>query len=320
MVTQSFWLKESSFREQPAVLYMKDLLLVLEGSTGSNSSSEVPLVLFYSNNPEINVLFEDNVRAVPTIKTSELDFNRDGLADQLLFNISMPLLPSDRILRARLALILRYELTSRFRLKMQTMALIDESTSIPAQSLTVDGDLRLFQRGLLDTVSDNIQFDTPVIDYFGTSGSSTRNWAPVDAGVGASSLSISVARNGGMAGGKRGMAQAWSQVVGAFLDRNVRTTYLFTNPLWLSPRAQSEPFALTGRIRFPEDRIAYRPGALEVIKFAWIQFLAHFVVVATLCRWIFVWSIKCQIVSTHVAVDVLPRHHTVASGFKTYPF
>ncbi|KAI8853931.1 transmembrane protein 231-domain-containing protein [Chytridium lagenaria] len=212
MVTQSFWLKENTFREQPSVLYMKDLLLVLEGTTGTGTN-ESPLVLFYANNPDLNQLFEDNVRAVPSVKTSELDFNRDGLPDQLLFNISMPLLPTDRIFRARLALVLRYELSVR---------------------------------------------------------SPSMNWAPVGLGVGASSFPIPVARN-------------------------------------------------AARVRFSEDRIVYRPGSLEVLKAAWIQYLSHLIVTVTLCRWVFVWAVRCQIVPTHIAVDVLPRHASVSNGFKSYP-
>ncbi|KAJ3104284.1 hypothetical protein HDU97_009360 [Phlyctochytrium planicorne] len=290
---------------------MKDLLLVLEGTTGPAGTA--PLTLFYSNNPDINLLFEDNVRAVPIIKTTELDFNRDGLQDQLQFNITMPLLPNDSILRVRLALILRYELTSRFRFKMQTLALLDESTGIPSQSLQVDGDLRIFQRNLLNTDEDSVQFDAPIVDLFGSGIGSSQGWAPLDETFGRSAL-------GRWERGRRGMGQAWSQIVASFLERNVRTTFAFTSPIWQSPRGQSEPFTLTGRVRFPEDKFLYRPGSLEVIKFGYIQFLAHFVLVASVCRWIFVWAIKSQIVATHVAVDVLPRYQPGRNGFKVYPF
>ncbi|KAJ3113428.1 hypothetical protein HDU96_003401 [Phlyctochytrium bullatum] len=352
MVTQSFWLKENSFREQPSVLFMKDLLFVLEGTTGT--SGDTPLALFYSNNPDLNSLFEDGVRAVPTIKTAELDFDRDGIFDQLVFNISMPLLPTDRIYRVRVALMLRYELMSRFRLKMQTLAVADQATPLPAHSLYLDGDLRLFQRGLLDTDSDNIVFDVPIVDFFGVPPSSpAQNWPSSDTSgssavqtntsavrrkaqldisatdVRRSAAGMEVLKNGAVVlangvGEIAGTNQAWGNVISAFLDRNVRTTFEVSQPLWQHPRAAAQPFVLSGRVRFPEEKVLYRPGAFEVIKFAWMQYLAHAVVVGVLCRWVFVWAIRCQVVPTYVVVDVLPRHHQVkgnlASGFKAYPF
>jgi hypothetical protein len=61
----ALWIKENSFREQPAVYYMKDLMLFMEGSTKSTGD---PISIFYSTNPDINYLFEDEVRGVPTIR------------------------------------------------------------------------------------------------------------------------------------------------------------------------------------------------------------------------------------------------------------
>jgi hypothetical protein len=48
---------------------------------------------------------------------------------------------------------------------MQSMALIDSSSPIPASTLYVDGDLRMAQRTLLDYGVDSIVYDLPVVNY-----------------------------------------------------------------------------------------------------------------------------------------------------------
>ena len=57
---------------------------------------------------------------------------------------------------------------------MQSMAMMDEMSSLPASSINVNGKLRLVQQTLLVANSNNVRYDTPVVNYtLSTSGPST---------------------------------------------------------------------------------------------------------------------------------------------------
>jgi len=44
--------------------------------------------------------------------------------------------------------------------------------------------------------------------------------------------------------------------------------------VWTSGRAAGQPFVIQGTIFYPEETIMYRPGFWQLIKMAWIQYLA----------------------------------------------
>ncbi|ORY40115.1 hypothetical protein BCR33DRAFT_719522 [Rhizoclosmatium globosum] len=128
----SFWLKMNTFIAQPAVTYMRDSLLLVDG---------------------VDALFESNVMAVPNIKVTEFDADNDGIADFLNFTIRVPLNQFDYVRRVRLAMFLRYDLDSVARMTMQSAILIDESTPSSASSLFVNADLKILIRTKLDLTS-----------------------------------------------------------------------------------------------------------------------------------------------------------------------
>ncbi|KAJ3031206.1 UNVERIFIED_CONTAM: Chromodomain-helicase-DNA-binding protein 1-like [Siphonaria sp. JEL0065] len=271
-------------QSQPAVTYMRDSLIILDGVDAVTS---VPYSYFFSTNPKLNQLFEANIKSVPNIKVSEVDETNDGIADYLSFTIRVPLQPTDSIQRVRVAMFLRYDLESVARMTMQSAILFDESTSVSASSFRINADLRIVQRELLFPPIDNYDYNTAIMNYtFLSTGKNTDSYL-------------------------------WSKIIERYEDRNIRTKLDVTSPpTWESPRAINQPFTIHGKIRYSKDMYSYRPSIMEVLKAAWIQYLAYFVLIYTACRIVFRWAIRSGVVGSHVIVDVMPKQ----DGFRGHVF
>ena len=89
-----------------------------------------------------------------------------------------------------------------------------------------------------------------------------------------------------------------------------------SDPIWKIGRGTGEPFQITGKIRYPEDRIYYQPGALEVLKNSWIQYLS--VLLVTWYLFLKCWSylITSRILSSRVVIDKVP----ILTGSKRHAF
>ncbi|KAJ3413050.1 hypothetical protein HDV05_008571 [Chytridiales sp. JEL 0842] len=282
-ISQSLWVKENTFREQPGVFYTKQALINLDGV--SKATGE-PINVFFSTMGDVNLLYEQSVRGVPTIATTERDEDRDRLVDTMEFEIKVPLLESDSIHRVRVAFFVLYELNGFIRLTMQSMAHFESSTPIPASAVYVDGDLKFNQRKLLDWGIDSLEYNFPVLN---------------------ASLAVQ---------GADSRALGWERVLGGYMDRDFRTDLVTSTPVWTHSRAPGEPFIISGKIRFSSDKFLYRPGVLEVLKMSWIQYFSIFAIVGWILRCVYVWMVKAQMVKTHVVVDVLPKQ----GGFKAHMF
>jgi hypothetical protein len=78
-------------------------------------------------------------------------------------------------------------------------------------------------------------------------------------------------------------------------------------PVWTSGRAASQPFVISGRIRYSEDSFQYRPGGAEIFKWGWIQFYSIYVLVAAFVLPIMGFMIKNQmVINTRLAMDRVP--------------
>uniref|UniRef100_A0A8D0GCY6 Transmembrane protein 231 n=1 Tax=Sphenodon punctatus TaxID=8508 RepID=A0A8D0GCY6_SPHPU len=98
-----FWLKQSTYMEQPTVQFQYEVLLVALTGTGPGS------FLTWSTFPTFNRLQEDRLR-VPLISTREEDKNQDGKMDQLLFKLELPLESTEQVFGVQLILTFSYQL------------------------------------------------------------------------------------------------------------------------------------------------------------------------------------------------------------------
>ncbi|XP_013010411.1 transmembrane protein 231 isoform X2 [Cavia porcellus] len=101
--SHGFWLKRSSYEEQPTVRFLHQVLLValLQPEQGG--------FLAWSTFPAFNRLQGDRLR-VPLVSTREEDRNQDGKADVLHFNLELPLQSTEHVLGVQLLLTFTYQL------------------------------------------------------------------------------------------------------------------------------------------------------------------------------------------------------------------
>jgi len=59
-------------------------------------------------------------------------------------------------------------------------------------------------------------------------------------------------------------------------------------------------------LRFPKQEIPYIPGPAEVIKVAWVQYLAIFIILAWIMSFVRSYVFRYQVVETYVTNDMKP--------------
>uniref|UniRef100_A0A2R8MP92 Transmembrane protein 231 n=1 Tax=Callithrix jacchus TaxID=9483 RepID=A0A2R8MP92_CALJA len=101
--SHGFWLKRSSYEEQPAVRFQHQVLLV--ALLGPESGG----FLAWSTFPAFNRLQGDRLR-VPFVSTREEDRNQDGKMDMLHFKLELPLQSTEHVLGVQLILTFSYQL------------------------------------------------------------------------------------------------------------------------------------------------------------------------------------------------------------------
>ncbi|XP_037595205.1 transmembrane protein 231 [Cebus imitator] len=137
--SHGFWLKRSSYEEQPTVRFQHQVLLV--ALLGPESGG----FLAWSTFPAFNRLQGDRLR-VPFVSTREEDRNQDGKMDMLHFKLELPLQSTEHVLGVQLILTFSYQLHRMSTFVMQSMAFLQSSFAIPGSQLYVNGDLRLQQK------------------------------------------------------------------------------------------------------------------------------------------------------------------------------
>ncbi|XP_046842475.1 transmembrane protein 231-like [Xenia sp. Carnegie-2017] len=237
--SKGFWLKESSYKEQPEVHFKHEFIVLLQGLTSRS-------YVAYSTYQKFNNLVNDKLR-IPVVKSFEEDKNRDGKNDVLNFTLEMPLTDKESAYGVQLLLVFEYKLQRFSTLVMESMAYIHHSSGAPGAEFVTIGELRLKQKSLLRHSGRSTTYNTTVID-------STSTFAE---------------------------AYDFTNIFRQYFIRNVTTEYESVYPLWRTGRNIEAPFVLKATIYYPEERIFYRPGFWQLIKYAWIQYLAILVVLTS---------------------------------------
>lgn len=225
-----FWLKESTYREQPEVNYKHHLILLVQGSDPGS-------LIGYSTYPNFNLLLGDKIR-IPTIRSFELDEDYDGRKDYLQFNIDVPLLNHEKIQSVQLLFFFDYKLHKFASLQMESLAYIYYTSPSPGKDFYTQGELRFQQKAPLPHKGSFTQFNASIIDPKASTVNELR----------------------------------LQTIFEKYQGRKVRTDYIGRCPVWKS--GLGSPFTIKGKIEYPDETIIYRPGFWQLIKFAWIQYLA----------------------------------------------
>lgn len=136
--SQGFWIKRSSYEEQPVVRFQYQTLLVAATSTGGD-------YVAWSTFPHLNNMLGSKLR-IPTVHVREEDQNEDGKLDLLIFKLKLPLKPEEQVYSVQLLLTFNYQLFRMSTVVMQSLAYVQHSSSVPGAKLFISGDLRLQQR------------------------------------------------------------------------------------------------------------------------------------------------------------------------------
>ncbi|XP_077840040.1 transmembrane protein 231 isoform X9 [Macaca mulatta] len=155
--SHGFWLKRSSYEEQPTVRFQHQVLLV--ALLGPESGG----FLAWSTFPAFNRLQGDRLR-VPLVSTREEDRNQDGKMDMLHFKLELPLQSTEHVLGVQLILTFSYQLHRMVTLVMQSMAFLQSSFPVPGSQLYVNGDLRLQQKQPLSCGGLDARYNVSVIN------------------------------------------------------------------------------------------------------------------------------------------------------------
>ncbi|EPY74235.1 carbohydrate sulfotransferase 6-like protein [Camelus ferus] len=155
--SHGFWLKRSSYAEQPTVRFQHQVLLV------ALLGPEHGGFLAWSTFPAFNRLQGSHLR-VPLVSTREEDRNQDGKMDMLHFKLELPLQSMEHVLGVQLILTFSYQLHRMSTFVMQSMAFLQSSFAVPGSQLYVNGDLRLQQKQPLSYGGLDTRYNVSVIN------------------------------------------------------------------------------------------------------------------------------------------------------------
>ncbi|KAG8437466.1 hypothetical protein GDO86_008243 [Hymenochirus boettgeri] len=151
-----FWLKQSSYEEQPNIRFQYNVLLLAFNSTNGD-------YLAWSTYQGFNTLLGNRLR-LPQLSAREEDRNQDGKMDMLYFQMDLPQQPTENIYGVQLILTFSYQLSRMSTFVMQSMAFIQYSSPIPGAQLYINGDLKLQQRSPLNHRGLDTTYNVSVIN------------------------------------------------------------------------------------------------------------------------------------------------------------
>jgi len=219
--------------------------------TGRDNTDFSLMVWSTSNN--FNSLMQNQLR-IPAIRSHEHDDNLDGINDWLDFEADIPLRDDEKISSVSVLLTFDYQLNEMTELRMES-ALWFTFTGVGSGSeLSVDGPLVLKQKDALGWQGQRNVYNVPVINTSAISAD----------------------------------AYNFATVLRDYANRNETTVYSPSHTVWAADRGSDQPFKLRMRVRYDAQRICYRPGFLQELKFGWIQYLAiliPFVIWFDYVRW-----------------------------------
>lgn len=206
--------------------------------------SETQGSLVFSSMSYLNNLYFDRLAPI-TIQSMALDSNYDGKPDLYDFNFTLTTAP-DKLRSIKVLTFFDYRMRGRVRFDMVTMAFADVDMPSGGAFVYIDGELALRQK---QAVGSGSQVRTVYNQTFYDQDATSQTYLPT--------------------------------VLSAFNDRNETTEFsLFHKPL-VTSASGGNTVKVHMKVRIPAHQVVlYRPGFLELMKFAWIQYICIFIPVA----------------------------------------
>lgn len=240
-----FWAKESFVRERPLVRFTHEVLVEGFGATSSERFG-------WSTSGDLNAALGDAFRSCE-LRTWSDDFNRDGSPEALHFKLSVPLASATgngaplaiHSFSILVGLEAVYSNEAHSPLSVTGVAFAQASSPLAGARWSQRGDLLLDASAPLEAYTDAPRpaCDTPF-----------------------SLLQQPV--------GEDGLAQTAHDVLARYAACNDTIRLVPHAPLWTPGAADSFEAELT--VAVPSANVFYRPSVAELLKLAWVQYLALF--------------------------------------------
>ena len=274
-----FWLKSSTYVEQPDVEYQYSVLV---NGFGTSAGGSDDLRVVYSTSNAVNALFPDEARSA-LLSSREVDANEDGLVDRVEVNLQLPLGPAEKLTSVDMLVFFQHRLKRRAKLVFDSLAHVSHSGGAPGRGFTVDGDLSVRQVWLAFVKGGfKVPYeDDPLFDV----------------------ADISSAEQ-----------VSFGRILARHAARNLTAVFTPTYAHW-QPESMHVPanggalgdggrvFNLTATFRIGQQEIVYTPGVGEVVKEAWVEYLAFLLLTYFLLHRLLAFVYYHQLVDTRVYVD-----------------
>lgn len=250
--SEHFWNANAFFISQPIVQYAYKAIVEYRGL---DTATATPISLSASSSSFISSLALQTSRQA-VFESMRRDDNNDGITDSFSFRIELPLKPSERILGFTALLFFETDIKGQVTYNFDSLAYVSHDSAVPLTSVSVDGEYLLRQGDVLQSKGGT---HTPYLGYellpttFTSRLSSTRFAVPY--------------------------------IASQYASRNI--SMQFSPSVVSSVQAPSKPvlgndapsFVASVTLRIPVQSIRYRAPASQMLKDAWIQYMAFFLVV-----------------------------------------
>lgn len=273
--SEGFWKKSDVYLEQPHINFKHEMILLLE-------TENLDQTLAWSTDNRFNLLMQDQAR-IPSIKSSETDWNRDGIKDYLDLEIKMPLTNRENVYGIKLMVFFDVKFHFFSQVGMEAMAYLCSNSGMPSSRLDVVGDLTLVQKQPLAHKGRDLRYAKPVI------GEDRIDDADI----------LSATEK-----------YSFRRILQEYNARNVSMRLTNDYLTWERGSVAGLPFTASLRINYPTQTVTYRPGFWQMIKWAWVQYLAVLVIFIYVFKRVKEFVFTKGILTTRIYYNSLGREET----------
>lgn len=277
--SHDFWIKENYTLTQPQVTYT---YLTNIQWYGTNLQTNQPMSLYYSTNAYLNQLYSEKVR-FPILKSAMLDDNRDGIMERLELSVALPLQSHEYITGFDVVSYYQSQLNDQLKVVFDTVSYVNYESSTPMNKIIIDGDLKLKQSYAFPMYGGykNLYKKDPLYDI--TSSTSAKEVANENI------LRRYSARN-----------------VSLVFQSNYQ--YIERRDAFIDSSANLEReryFNVSLTVRVPTQPVVYTPTLSSTLKFAWIQYMSFFIVIAFLLNILNSFIFRHKLLPNYSTADVI---------------
>eukprot|EP00873_Tetraselmis_striata_P022312 jgi/Tetstr1/442576/TSEL_030673.t1 len=267
--TGGFWLKTDTLYEQPVVHFGYGMVVVLEGAAPGEER-------LWSSLPSLRDSYGDKLASV-SAEAIEYDDNFDGKPDLITVvasarGVGMP------VHGFKVMMDFQYRLKDSLRMHLAPLVYVSHASPLPGAAFYSFGELELQQRDPLQARTRRQTYNETLL----TDPSQRNSTRPALHNFSAQEL------------------------LSADMARNESVAYANMQPVWLS--GEGGDFTMEFKFRIPSNQgVVVRQA--EMVKFAWVQFLA----IGIIFWWIFRWAeyvlFHFRIVPTNAVSDLARKSH-----------